>query len=218
MDRPLFRRGILLLAALAVAIAPMLGCQGALFTAMYLLKGMDVDPDFKELKGKKVAVVCRPMVSLQYANSNVGRDVAQQISLLLQEKVPKIKVIEQRKIAKWTDENAWEEYTEVGKAMKAEMVVAVDLESFDLYQGQTLYQGRANATIHVFDMKKSGKEVFRKSIPQSVYPPSAPMPASDRTEPAFRAEFEMVLANQIARHFFAHDPRADIGMDAAALK
>ena len=218
MDRPFLRREIILTAMLLIAVLPTLGCQTVLFTAMYLIKGTDVDPDFKELKGKKVVVVCRPMVSLQYANSNAGRDLAQDISLLLQEQVPKIKVVDQRKVAKWIDENTWEEYPEVGKAMKADMVVAVDLESFSLYQGQTLYQGKANATVHVFDCKKNGKEVFCKSIPQCVYPPNTPMPASDRTEPDFRREFELVLADQIARYFFAHDPYADVGKDAAAMR
>ncbi|MFZ1932599.1 MAG: hypothetical protein WCB27_26485 [Thermoguttaceae bacterium] len=217
MNRPFLRHGIIL-AALLIAVLPAVGCRNLLFTAMYLIKGDDVDPDFAELKGKKVAVVCRPMVSLQYANSNVGRELAQQISVLLQEQVPKIKIVDQRKITKWTDENTWDEYPEVGKAMKADMVVAVDLESFSLFQGQTLYQGKAGATIRIFDCKKNGKEVFRKTIPQCVYPPSAPMPASERTEPEFRAEFVGVLANQIARHFFAHDPYADLGQDAASLK
>jgi hypothetical protein len=218
MDRPFLRRGIILTALLLIATLPTVGCQSALFTMMYIFKGTDVDPDFKDLKGKKVVVVCRPMVSLQYANANVGRELAQQISLLLQDQVPKIKVVDQRKIAKWTDENEWEEYPEVGKAMKADMVVAVDLESFSLYQGQTLYQGKADATIRVFDCKKGGKEVFRKTIPEAVYPPNAPMPASERTPAAFQAEFVAVLANQIARHFFAHDPYADLGQDAASLK
>ena len=218
MDRPFLRRGIILTALLLIATLPTLGCQSALFTMMYIFKGTDVDPDFKDLKDKKVVVVCRPMASLQYANANVGRELAQQISLLLQDQVPKIKVIDQRKIVKWTDENAWEEYPEVGKAMKADMVVAVNLESFSLYQGQTLYQGKANATIRVFDCKKNGKEVFRKSIPQCAYPPSGGIATSERTEPDFRNEFVAVLANQIARHFFAHDPYADLGQDAAALK
>jgi hypothetical protein len=206
------------MALLLTAMLPAIGCTSLLFTVAYLFKGLDIDPDFGDLKGKKVAVVCRPMVSLQYANANVGRELAQQISLLLKEQVPKIKVIDQRKIVKWTDENTWDEYPEVGKAMKADMVVAVDLESFSLYQGQTLFQGKANATIRVFDCKKNGKEVFRKSIPQCVYPPSAPMPASERTEPDFRNEFVGKLANQIARHFFSHDPHADLGEDAASLK
>jgi ABC-type uncharacterized transport system auxiliary subunit len=220
MDRPFVRRLILLTATLMIAALPSIGCQSALFTAMYLLKGMDVDPDFKELKGKKVAVVCRPTASLTYSNSNVARDLAQQVTRLLQEQVPKIKTIDQRKVAKWTDENTWEEYSEVGKALKADMVVAVDLESFSIYQGQTLYQGKADATIRVFDCSKTGKgkEVFRKSIPQAVYPPNMPIPAQDRTEPEFRREFVLVLANQIGRHFFAHDPHADLAQDAAALR
>ena len=218
MSHPFLRRKIMFTALLLTAMLPAIGCQNLLFTAVYLFKGTDVDPDFADLKGKKVAVVCRPMASLEYASPNVSRDLAQQISVLLQEQVPKIKVVDQRKIAKWTDENTWDEYPEVGKAMKADIVVAVDLESFSLYQGQTLYQGKANATIRVFDCKKGGKEVFRKSIPEAVYPPNAPMPASERTPTAFQTEFVAVLANQIARHFFAHDPYADLGQDAAALK
>jgi hypothetical protein len=218
MNRPLLRPGIILTVTLLIALLPAVGCREALFTVVYLFKGTEIDADFAELKGKKVAVVCRPMVSLQYANSNVGRELAQQISLLLQEQVPKIKMIDQRKIVKWTDENTWEEYPEVGKAMKADMVVAVDLESFSLYLGQTLYQGKANATVRVFDCKKNGKEVFRKSIPQCLYPPNGAIAASERTEPDFRAEFVGVLANQIARHFFSHDPYADLGQDAASLK
>ena len=41
----------------------------------------------------------------------------------------------------------WEEYVEVGKAMKADMVVGVELEKFSIYQAQTLYQGKANASV-----------------------------------------------------------------------
>ena len=80
-------------------------------------------------------------------------------------------MIDQRKVAKWTDENTWEEYSEVGKAMKADMVVGIDLESFSIFQGQTLYQGKANATIKVSIVSKGGKLVFDKSIPQCGLPP-----------------------------------------------
>jgi hypothetical protein len=218
MDRPSIRHGIALVVALAAATLPALGCRSILTTAVYLIKGTDVDPDFKELKGKKVAVVCRPLVTLQYRDSNAGRDLAQQVTLLLQQRVPKIQTVDQRKVTKWIDENTWEEYYEVGKAMKADMVVGIDLESFSIFQGQTLFQGKANATIKVFDCHNGGKLVFDKSIPQAVYPPSGGIATSERTEPGFRHEFLLVLADQIARHFYAHDPHADLGQDAAALK
>jgi hypothetical protein len=219
MDRPSLRHGIALVLALAVALLPAVGCQSVLVTAMYLIHGTDVDPDFKDLKGKKVAVVCRPMVTLQYRDSSAGRDLAQQVTLLLQNELKdKIQMIDQRKVAKWTDENTWEEYSEVGKALKAEMVVGIDLESFSIFQGQTLYQGKANATIKVFDCRKGSKLVFEKTIPQSIYPPNAGIATSERTEAEFRREFLLVLANQIARHFYSHDPYADLGQDAAALR
>jgi hypothetical protein len=194
-----------------------LGCRSALTTAAYFFNGTDEEAEFKELKGKKVAVVCRPLVALQYRDSNAGRDLAQHITTLLQQQVPKIQAIDQRKIAKWTDENTWEEYAEVGKAMKADMVVGIDLESFSIFQGQTLYQGKADVTIRVFDCHHGNKQVFDK-MTQCVYPPSAGIATSERTEAAFRHEFLLVLANQIARHFYSHDPHADFGQDAMALK
>jgi hypothetical protein len=219
MSRAAGRR-IALLTTLVLAAVSAVGCQSLFFTAAYLFKGIDVPADFNDLKGKKVAVVCRAAPSLTYAAPNVSRDLAQQITVLLKEQVPKIKIIDQRKIAKWTDENTWEEYPEVGKAVKADMVVGIDLESFSIYQGQTLYQGKANATVHVFDCSKEGhgEEVYHTSIPQCVYPPTAPIPASDRTEPDFRREFTIELANRIGRCFYAHDANADYGKDADALK
>jgi hypothetical protein len=214
MDRPSVRYGMVLVLALAAAA----GCQSALTTAMFLIKGTDVDPDFAGLKGKKVAVVCRPQVTLQYNNTTVARDLAQKITLLLQQQVPKIHTVDQQKVLKWTDENTWEEYSEVGKAMKADIVVGVDLESFSIFQGQTLYQGKADATIRVYNCREGHKMVFEKILPHAVYPPSAGIATSERTEAEFRREFVAVLADQIARHFYAHDPYADIAQDASTLR
>lgn len=187
-------------------------------TAIYLWKGTDVDPDYAGLKGKKVAVVCRTLVSLQYRNACVDRNLAREITRLLKQRVPKIHTIDQRKVTKWTDENTWETYEEVGKALKADIVVGIDLEGFSLYQGQTLYQGKANATIHVYDCSNGGEEAFMKIIPQSVYPPNSGVPTSDQLEAEFRRDFILVLADQIARHFYAHNPHADLVQDVAALK
>ncbi len=218
MDRSSLRPGIFLGLVLAIAALPLFGCQSALVTAMYLLNGNEVDADFPGLKGKKVAVVCRPLVTLQYCNTSVARDLAEQVTVLLKKNVPKIQVIDQRKVVKWTDENAWEEYREVGKAVKADLVVGIDLESFSIFQGQTLYQGKANATISVYDSEKKWKRVFEKILPQCTYPPSTGVPASERVEAEFRREFVAVLAEKITRYFYSHEPYPDVAQDAAALK
>ena len=89
-----------------------------------------------------MAVVCRPVTSLHFRDSSVSRDVAKQVGAYLAKHVPKIKLIDQREVFEWADENNWDEYVDIGKALNADMVVGLDLEEFSLYQGQTLYQGK----------------------------------------------------------------------------
>jgi len=215
--RPLrTRRALLALLGSTLIGASMAGCTNVLFTAAYLLKGNDVPAECKALRDKRVAVVCRPVVELQYRNARTDQDLAELVAVLLK-KVPKIKVVDQRKVAKWLDENTWEEYVEVGKAVGAEMVVGIDLERFELMKGQTLFQGRANATLKVYDCK-SGELVFEKRLPQSVYPPNREVSTLSKPEAEFRREFLRVLADQLARHFYDHDPYADYALDAKTIE
>jgi hypothetical protein len=219
MDRPFIRFAVVTAVLIAVAaLSCSSGCRSAIATAMYLFKGDDVDAEYRGLKGKKTAVVCRPPVGLNYADAAVGKDLVQQMSKLLQERVGKIKVVDAQKVNKWCDENTWEEYVEVGKALKADVVVGVELEQFSIYQAKTLYQGKANAIVRVYDCKEGGKVVFEKILPQTVYPPNTFIQTSDVQESEFRREFVGVLADQIARHFYSHDPYSDLGQDNSALR
>lgn len=220
MDRPSSRRRYPLAALVLLAVLiPTFGCVSALTTVLYLVKGNDVPAEYNGLRGKRVAVVCQPMVALQYRNSTAAKDLAREISRLLRSKVRKIKLIDQRKVDEWIDENSWQDYAEVGKALKADMVVGIDLEDFTVYMDQTLYQGKANVTLKVIDCStEGGKIVFERHLPQVVYPPNHGVPVSDRpSEAQFRREYMAVLADRIARHFYAHDPYQDEALDAAAL-
>jgi hypothetical protein len=219
MDRRSFRfAAATAVLAAAAALAFSSGCRSVIATAMYVFKGNEVGPEYNALKGKKVAVVCRPPAGLNYADSGAGQDLVRKISKLLQDRVPKIKVVDAQKVNKWCDENTWDEYTEVGKALKADVVVGVELEKFGIYKAQALYQGKANATVRVYDCKDGGKVLFEKILPQTLYPPNTFIQTSDVQETEFRREFIGVLADQIARHFYSHDPYSDLGQDNSALK
>lgn len=204
--------------ALLAAVVPAAGCVGFLTTAMYLIRGTALPAEFNGLRGKRVAVVCQPMVSLQYRNSTAAKDLARQIGSLLRQKISKIEIIDQRKVDEWIDENTWDEYSEIGKALKADLVLAVDLENFSTLQGQTLYQGKANVTLRVIDCANGGKVIFLRHLPQVLYPPNAGIPTSEQQEPQFRRRFILVLADQIARYFYGHDPIDDFARDADALR
>jgi len=219
MDGSFLRyRHLLAALALLAALVPAAGCVGLFTTAAYLIRGTTLPAEYKGLRGKRVAVVCRPMVSLQYRDSTAAKDLARQIGNLLRQKVSRIEIVDQRRVDEWVDEHTWDEYREIGKALKADMVVGVDLEDFSVLQGQTLYQGKANVTVRVVDCEHGGKDVFFKRLPQVVYPPNAGIPTSEQQESHFRRRFIAVLGDQIARYFYGHDPIDDFARDADALR
>ena len=203
------------LAHLMVLLSVMLpsGC-GWLSVALYNMNADDTPAEFKELQEKRVAVVCRPVVELQFADSTVPRDLVRQLGERLTKKVKKIKVVDEREVSEWTDENSWQKFTEVGKALKADMVVGIELERFSLQQGPTLLQGNAAMRVVVYDMQNGGKQVFEKTMPRVLFPPNTPIPSAEKSEAEFRRQFLAVLAEQIGRYFYSHDSLEDFGVDA----
>ncbi len=210
------RPGKLLLTAVLLLSAA--GCVGPLTTAMYLIQGTDLPAEFKAMKGKRVAVVCRPPATDQFQNSQAAEMLAREISLLLGNKVARIDVVDYADAAAWQDENNWEDPSELAEGVDADMVLAVDLNSFDIYQGQTLYQGNARVSFAVYDMEQDGKVVFEKTLPPSIYPPNVGVPTSERPDDSvFRSEYIQVLADEIGRHFYAHDAYSDVARDSTAF-
>ena len=189
----------------ALALAASSGCS-TLLTAAYILMPEDTPAEFAGLKGKHVAVVCKPIVELEFADAGSGRELATVVGGLLERNVRKARVIDQQEVARWVDEHAWVDYPTVGKALDADMVLAIDLERFRLHEGTTLYRGRATAHVRVFDIA-AGKVVFEKRFDDFQYPADGAIPSSDRSEPQFRGMFLQILGGRIARCFHAYDSR-----------
>ncbi|HEY2760994.1 MAG TPA: hypothetical protein VGI75_09625 [Pirellulales bacterium] len=203
---------VILLLALAV-ISPA-GC-GWLSLMMYNMNPDDTPADFKDLIDKKVVVVCRPVVELQFADSSVPRDLTHEVSSRMSAKIHKIHLVDDNDVSQWTDEHAWQKFTDVGKAMKADMVVGIELERFTLQQGPTLLQGNAAYRVMVYDMTDGGRVVYEKTVPRLLFPPNTPVPSAEKSEADFRRQFIGVLAEQIGRHFYPHDSLDDFATDAA---
>lgn len=215
----MFRSHILMrLPLLLFSTVIVCGCTGPALTVMYLLGGMDIPAEYKGLKGKKVAIVCRPVASTQYQNPNVAHEIARQVARLIKRNVSKVEIIDYRKVADWTDNNTWEEFIDIGDALEADRVIGIDLESFSVFQGQTLYQGRANCIVKVYDCTSEDVDpVYEKVLPPIVYPPNTGIPTSEKTESRFQLEFIGVISEQIARLFYNHDPHTDFAVDSTAF-
>jgi hypothetical protein len=204
-------------AAAAVGCLGLAGCTQVLLTGMFLLKGMETEPEFEGLKGKMTAVVCRPLVELQYSSSDAATLLAREVGSRMVQRGKKIRVVNAQKVEEWTDEHDWDKFAEVGKALKADYVVGIELEEFSLYQGQTLFQGRATVHVTVHDVNDDGKAVYEKRLDRIVYPPNSGVSTTDKTEAQFRREFTAFVAERIGRCFYPFDHRDDAALDSRAL-
>jgi hypothetical protein len=199
------------LGCVAVCV-PLAGC-GMVAVLAHAVNPNDIPAKFKGLEEKRVVVVCRPVVELQFSGARVPQELSQSVAQRLATRVKKINLVDADEVAEWTDENDWSSFAEVGKALKADMVVGIDLTKFQLHQGPTLLQGEAMLDVVVVDVQNGSKTVFSEEFP-SRFPPHTPIPTSERTEQQFRHQFVQVLAEQVSRNFYAHDSRADFAGDA----
>ena len=120
------RRRTLLAVAVSLLAITLGGCS-TLGTIAYLIQPNDVPAEFDGLRGKHVAVVCRPIVELQFSDAGSARELAGIVGALVGQNVRKVKVISQQEVARWIDENDWVDYGTLGKAVDADMVVGIDL-------------------------------------------------------------------------------------------
>jgi hypothetical protein len=190
----------------ALALLPLLSGCSTLLTVAYLVRPNDVPAEFAGLKGSHVAIVCRPIVELEFSDAGSARELTTIVDQQLRQRVRGINVIGQHEVERWLDENSWVDYPALGKAIDADYVVGIDLEQFRLFEGSTLYRGRAAVTVRVFDVK-TGEVVFQKRIDKYEFPANGAIPTSDRSETEFRAMFLTMLGQRIARSFYAYESR-----------
>ena len=190
----------------ALSLLPLLSGCSTLLTVAYLVRPNDVPAEYAGLKGSHVAVVCRPIVELEFSDAGSARELAGVVDQHLRDKVRGINVIGQHEVARWLDENAWVDYPALGASLDADYVVGIDLEQFRLFEGSTLYRGKAAVTVRVFDVK-TGDVAFEKRIDDFSFPVNGAIPTSDRTEAEFRSMFLTILGQRIARSFHAYESR-----------
>ena len=209
-----YRLSALLLAL--VSLLPSTGCLHLLMaTGIYLWDGGNLVPaECEALEKHRVVVVCRPPASSEYSFAGASRDLAKRVSDLLEMNVPGIEVVNQKEVDNWIDESDLTDFKDVAKAVKADMVVHVELDSFDLYKGKTLYQGNSEITVTVYDMQDKGRRVWERNLGQILYPVNSAVPAQDKPVQHFQRDFTIVLADRIARNFYKHEANADFAMDA----
>jgi hypothetical protein len=194
------------------------GCGNQLGILSYWLNGITpMEAKFKGLEGKRVAVVCLDGNSLSGPSSDAD-SIAKAVTTTLGYKVPDIQIVRQPEIADWIDSQNQDlsDYREIGRGVKADMVVGIDLLSFSIHEGQTLLKGRAKVGVKVFDMKKGGEVVYESPAKEIAWPESGARHVTE-DEGNFRTTYLYILADRIARDFYPYEAIEDIALDAKNL-
>ena len=206
------------LAAVLTLCLTVCGCAGFWGHLGYWSGASLVEPEYGELEGKRVAVVC-VCDSTSYGSGTEGRVLARQVGKLLAEYVSDIELVSQSEIADWVDRNGWDavDYREVGSGVKADRVIALDLAGLTLSDDQVLFKGRAALTITVLDMADGGREVFRRNLPSVTFPTTGFYTHTETNKATFRQVFLNVLAKRAAQHFYEYDALNESKLDPAEL-
>lgn len=204
--------------AFLLLLLPSTGClHQILATGVYLVEGGNrVDADCEALEKRRVVVFCRPPASSEYSHAGASRDLARQVSTLLRTNVPGVDVVDPREVDQWLDENDSLDYKALGNAVDAEMVLMIELDHFDLFNGPTLYQGNADIRLAVYDLSDGNKLIFEEEINEMRFPLNSGIPMQDKPVRIFQKQYVGILAGTISRKFYKHDPHADFAMDAKA--
>jgi hypothetical protein len=206
--------GLAFAAAMLVSAS---GCPALLATGIYVWEGGNLVPaECDALRNERVVVMCRPPSSHEYRHAGASRSIAQRVSELLVENVKGIDVVNPREVDNWVDESDWGDFRELAEAVRADMVVHVELDNFQLFKGKTLYQGQADVTVSVYDMRDHSRLVWERQLGEILYPLNSGIPAQDKPVQQFEREFVEILAQQVAMNFYKHDPHATFAMDALA--
>ena len=194
------------LVLLALLPLPLLAGCSTLLTVAYLVQPNDIPAEFDGLKGQTVAVVCRPIIELEFSDAGSARGLATLVGGQIEDSVRRAKVVGQHEVARWIDENSWTDYQSVGKALGADQVVGIDLEGFRFHEGSTLYRGRATVHVKVYDVSEK-KLVFQKRFDDFSFPSNNAIPATDLSENEFRGLFLQMLSQRISRLFHSYESR-----------
>ncbi|MFM8251239.1 MAG: hypothetical protein ACKOBW_06560 [Planctomycetota bacterium] len=212
--RPVLVTASLLLLLMVPAAS---GCIGLASQLLYVIKGDKVAAEFDGLAGKRVAVVCVANSS-NYDPGSASSKLAQMVEIILKKEVPRISLIRQDRVVDWIDNNDWDQmdYRDVGRGLKAEMVVGIDLDGYRLHEDATMYRGKANVVITVFDVK-ANETVYKRHLTGYSFPSNGGKHVSETTEAQFQSVFLTELAIDIAKTFHAYEFKNDFARDASML-
>ena len=181
---------------------------------MHALGKDQIPPEFEGLEESTLAIVTVTDGS-KYSDDAGARELSRMVGDILITEVKDMKMVREDQISQWRDTNGWDsiDFVSIGRGVKADKVLGIELTNLRLREGATLYRGRADVAIKVIDV--ATKEVmYSKTLDEFTYPTSAGQYTSETNESKFRKLYFRMLSKQIARSFHPWDLTEDFANDS----
>jgi len=167
-------------------------------------------------QNKTVVVFCSVPYAVSDRYSSVQSDILEAVTRRL--KREGIQVVDSNKVLNWLDDHngVWNDPDEVAQAFEADYIIHIDLDEFThrAENSPNMYQGRANGTVHAYEIQevrdvKIATSVFSEPY-RSVYPPHHPKPRSQASGKMFLRQYVAQISEELAQMFYDHRPGANI--------
>jgi len=194
------------------------GCLGLVSNLIHATGADKIPADYKdseELKDCRLAIVTLADNS-EYSDNISARLLSRYVGDILLKELDDVRLVREDEIADWRDSHGWDtvDFAEIGKGVKADKVIGVELRNLTLRDGPTLYRGRSDVTLMVIDVA-SGDVLYRTDLDQFTYPVTTGQYTSETNETRFRKLYLGMLARQIGRSFHPYDFSDTIALDGA---
>jgi hypothetical protein len=209
-NRRIFGIGVIAVGAALVCS----GCMGLPAQILYVIYGHKVSAEYEGLNGKKVAVICVSDASA-YGPSTLTFTVERMVAANLGKNVPRIQVIPQTTVDDWKDQFGWDEadFVQIGRGVGADAVLAIEITSYSLHEGSTMYKGKVTVMSTVYDVKDQAIG-YRKG-PETYEFPKSGHPSLHLSEREFENSYLTKLCQHLAERFYEHDRLESVAEDAA---
>lgn len=206
-----------LILAIAAIVLPQTGCIGLASQIMYVLKGHKIKAEYNGLEEKKVAIVVISE-SNAYGPDNSALYLMKTLRIRLMKEIPKATFIHPDQINDWIDKHYDDiDFVALGRDLKVDKVIGIDLAAYSLHEGTTLYKGRADYEFSVYDIENGGESVFSKGPTEFQFPVNHGQPTTSISERQFEKIFVVELSSDIAKYFYDYDFTNTVARDSAHL-
>lgn len=208
---------LLIFVVALVALLPGFGCTGTMAQLIYVFKGHKVPKEYEGLKDQRVALL---VIS---DGSGYGPDYSMQVLEQLMQRhleleyKKKIDLIPQDEVYEAFNGRVRDpDYVAVGRSLKADKVVVIEITDYQLREGATLYKGNCYYKCAVFDTAE-GHMVFSRG-PNSFSYPTDGQPSIETSERDFEQMFLAELSFRVARYFCDQEVKEMYSRDAIAFQ